>query len=466
METIASPPLPSAPPPDAATAVGPRLPPPSWWRRLLQSGTGLAIAIHHGHLDVMVARVRPSGVRLVGWKRFENVADSPAATVGADIQRFLKQLGAAHLAAHVLLPREATIVRTVQLPGVPDKDLTAALDLQLESLHPYDAQPVAFGAMRIGKTSAVLVGICREEFLNQWLAFFTEAGIKLSSLRITTDVVRAAVRVLRTPPTGFLTRVPVSGDVDAVELYGESPARPVYSALLYAPPAQAVTRAFSELRLDATDAQPPDSGELESLLAAPETRAEAEVAREHLALYATALAAASAFPAPSVNLLAPELRKGSNWALVLPTLVLAVVVGLVGLAFWLQQGWQQREYAQRLQGEIRLLEKQVALGRRLDDEGEKLQLRLEHIRSFRQRTPDDLKALMELTTVLPDSAWVMQLELNADGATLAGESKQASDLLRLLDGSPAFTGSQFSTPLQRSADGEIFRIRTNRERAE
>ncbi len=430
----------------------------------MQSGTGLAIAIENGHLDVMVARVRPSGVRLVGWKRFEDVAGRPAAGVGAEILQFLKELGAAHLAAHVLLPREATIVRTVQLPGVADKDLSAALELQMESLHPYDAQPVSFGAMRVGKSSTVLVGICREEFIDQWLAFFTEAGIKLSSLRISADVFRAAVRVLRTPPDGFLSRIPSAGD--AVELYGESPARPVYNVLLYAPPSYAVDRAFSELRLDAGAAMSPEPTDLEALLAGPETQPQAEVARENLALYATAIGAASAFPAPSVNLLAPDLRKGSNWALVLPTLVLALLLGLTGLGYWLQQGWQQKEYAQRLQTEVRLLERQVAAGRRMDDEGERLQMRLEHIKTFRQRTPDDLKALQELTTVLPDSAWVMQLELTPESVTLAGEAQQASDLLRLLDGSSAFAGSRFSTPLQRTADGEMFRIQTARERAQ
>lgn len=464
METVATPGPETSLPSDAipAATAEARVPALPWWRRLLQSGAGLAIGIEDGHLDVMVVRVRPSGVKVVGWKRFATVADRPAAVVGAEILQFLRELGAAHLAAHVLLPRDATIVRTVQLPGVPDKDLNAALELQLESLHPYADQPVCFGAMRVGKTGNVLVGICREELVDRWISFFTEAGIKLSAIRITADVFHHAVRVLRTPPEGFLSRMALAGD--CVELYGESPARPVYSALLYAPSAHAIERAFSDLRLGSESAGHAGAVEdLESLLAGPETQEQAEIARQYLPLYATALGAAGPFPRPSVNLLPQELRKGSNWAMVLPSLLLAALLSGMLFGLWLQQSWHQREYAQRLQAEITLLERQVAAGRRMDDEGERLQLRLQTLKEFRQRTQRDLDALLQLTNTIPESAWVNQLELTPDRLILAGEASQAGELLRLLDGSPAFAGSSFSMPLQRTGETELFRIQSSRE---
>lgn len=130
---------------------------------------------------------------------------------------------------------------------------------------------------------------------------------------------------------------------------------------------------------------------------------------------------------------------------------------------WLQQSWHQREYAQRLQAEIALLERQVAAGRRMDDEGERLQLRLQTLKEFRQRTQRDLDALLQLTNTIPESAWVNQLELTPDRLILAGEASQAGELLRLLDGSPAFAGSSFSMPLQRTGETELFRIQSSRE---
>jgi len=260
------------------------------------------LAIEGEHLSVMVVRVRPSHVRLLGWKRFPSVADRPASVVGSEILQFLRDLGAARLAAHVLLPREATIVRLVHLPGIAEKDLLPAVELQLEALHPYSDHPVSFGAVRVGKSDSVLVGICREEVVDRWIAFFTEAGIKLAAIRISADVFHQAVRVLRTPPPGFLSSAGTSGE--GIELYGESPVRPVYSALLYAPPAHAAERARAELRIPA---DPSHQGEhlsgLDTLLPAPESVEQGEIAKRDLPLYATALAAATAFPQPSVNLL-------------------------------------------------------------------------------------------------------------------------------------------------------------------
>ena len=59
-------------------------------------------------------------------------------------QLSFEKLGAAHIAATVLLPRRDVIVRTVHLPGVSDRDLEAAIRLQIDSLHPFSEDEVYF----------------------------------------------------------------------------------------------------------------------------------------------------------------------------------------------------------------------------------------------------------------------------------------------------------------------------------
>jgi hypothetical protein len=465
METVASP-LPENPSPSGTLAPPMDLPGsadvvarPSWWQRATQSGTGVAVELRDGNLDVMVVRVRPSGVKLLGWKHFPSYSERPAAELGVELKRFLKEMGASHAPAHVLLPREETIVRVLHLPGVPDKDLEPAVDLQLESLHPYADQPVRFGVNRIGRSPSVLVGLCREDLVDRWVDFFAETGIKLASFRISADVYRRAVRVLRIPPDqGFLTAVPARNE--GVEIYGESPARPIYSALLHAPLSQALTRARSELRLGDQAV----AVELESLLQPPEGEEAVTVARKHLALYATALGAASVFPQPAVNLLPTELRKGINWTMLLPTILLSLLLVLLSVGLLVQKNWYEREYATRLRQEITLLERQVAAGRQLDEAGERLLSRIELFKEYHGRTRRDLDALLALTKVLPDTAWVTQLEITPTQVNLTGEADDAGELLRQLDADPRFSGSSFSMPLQRSGEIEQFRVRTNREK--
>jgi Tfp pilus assembly protein PilN len=428
----------------------------------MQSGTGLAIAIEGNSLDLMLVQVRPSAVRVRAWKRFPGVLERPADSVGQELRQFLAEFGSAHLAAHVLLPREDVIVRTLHLPGVAEKDLQSAVDLQLESLHPYADQPVSFGVARIPGSPSVLVGLCRQEVTERWISFFTEAGIKLAAVRISADVYHRAVRVLRQPPSEFLS---VMRAGDAIEIYGESPARPIYSVLLYGPSSLAVNRARSELRLADTVSE---NGEMsmDALLPAPVTEDEARIAAEHLPLYATALGAATSFPQPAVNLLPPEMRKGSNWGMVLPTLLLAVLVGLLGSGLLVQRSYYERDYARRLQAEVTQLDRTVAAGRQMDEEGEQLLARMELLKRYRQRTARDLGALLELTRLLPDDSWLTQLDMTRGQVSLAGESKQANELLRVIDASAQFSGSTFSMPLQRNEDREAFRVRVNRVNGE
>jgi Tfp pilus assembly protein PilN len=461
METVASP-IPESPLPEGPSAAEtPALQAarvPAWWRRAMQSGTGLAIAVERDALEVMLVRVRPSVVRVMAWKRFPAVQERPADTVGQEIRQFLTEFHCAHLAAHVLLPREDVMVRSLHLPGVPEKDLQSAVDLQLESLHPYAEQPVAFGVTRIPASPAVLVGLCRQEVVDRWISFFTEAGIKLAAMRISADVYYRAVRVLRQPPEGFLSVIPAG---EATEVYGESPARPVYSVLLYGPSSLAVNRARSELRLS-DEASENAIAPMEALLAAPESEDQARIAADRLPLYAAALGAATSFPQPVVNLLPMELRKGSNWGMVLPTLLLAVLLGLLGTGLLVQRSYYERDFARRLQAEVALLDRQVSAGRQMDEEGEQLLSRLERLKAYRQRTTRDMRALLELTALLPDDAWLTQMDLTRGQVSLAGESSKAGELLRVIDASSQFSGSTFSMPLQRTQDREMFRLRANR----
>src|SRR5205814_7626970 len=64
------------------------------------------------------------------------------------------------LSATVLLPRREVIVRQVSLPGVAAKDIDGAIRFQLDALHPYGEDEVAWGWSRL-PFGAVLLGIAR-----------------------------------------------------------------------------------------------------------------------------------------------------------------------------------------------------------------------------------------------------------------------------------------------------------------
>ena len=112
-------------------------------RTWLAFGTGVGIEVSGGDLKVTVARVRPAGVQILGELVIPGFREQAAATWGDQYLRFLRELGAGHLAATVLLPRDAVIVRQVPMPGVSDRNLASALKFQIDSLHPWPEDEAA-----------------------------------------------------------------------------------------------------------------------------------------------------------------------------------------------------------------------------------------------------------------------------------------------------------------------------------
>src|ERR1017187_4137271 len=164
------------------------------WRKLLQFGSGVGIEIGATDLEVVAARVRPNGVRVLGRLAIADFSNRPAAEWGAEYARFLKPLGLSHVSATVLLPRRDVIVRHMALPGVSGKDVDGAIRFQLDSLHPYGEDEVSWGWSPLAY-GAVLVGITRSSTVQRYLDLFLAAGIKVVSFTFSAAAVHSAVRL-------------------------------------------------------------------------------------------------------------------------------------------------------------------------------------------------------------------------------------------------------------------------------
>ena len=79
------------------------------------------------------------------------------------------------------------------------------------------------------------------------------------------------------------------------------------------------------------------------------------------------------------------------------------------------------------------------------------------------RSKADLEILAELTRLLPPPTWLTQTEIGPQLIVISGETDQAAALLRILDASPYFEGSEFTAPPLKVDKAESFHIRTRRE---
>lgn len=418
-------------------------------------GTGVGIEVGHENLFFTLTRVRPSGVHVLDSMVIERYRERPAGEWGGGYQDFLKKNKVSHVSATVVLPPGDCISRVAAFPGVLDKDLGAAVQYQLDGLHPYPEEEAAhaFARLKGERKASVAVGIARQPVIQDYATLFDEAGIPVSAFLTPAAAIYSALRVMQpAPATQFLGIVEYES---STLLYGESETHPVYCVQFPAGSDRAVVAAQAQLRLGD---QP-----LVARLAALLPRAQREDVTWPLA-YAASLAGALPGQSLQVNLLPADRRTVSSpWRWV-PTIVLLVLLAVLGLGFSYYQEYENRRLLTKLDAEIAKVQPRVLQVSTLQKQIEEKGKRLGYLVDIAGYPQQDLDVIRELTRILPGTAFVARLDITRSDVALAGEVDQSMELLRMLDNSPLFRDSEFTSTPSRSPNGkELFQIRTRRE---
>ena len=420
-------------------------------------GVGIEIAGPAGaeSLRVAAARVGPGRARETGSLVIADASHHAAGVWGTEYAAFLRRLGLSHLAATVLLPRRDVIVRPLALPGVADKDLPAAIEFQLEGLHPYPEDEAVWSWARLPGTSTVLIAITRRDVTERYANLFAEAGIKVASFTCSAPVLHSALRLLRVQPASGESNarglLAYEAGSSSVEVYGEGPARAIFSAAFPLPAERALALAASELRLG----EGVTVRTFEQLLGAPDALP-----------YAAALASANPLVALPLNLLPAERRHNGSRLLWSPSAALALAVLLLAAALALFPRYENGKYLDSLNAEIAKLTPLASLSSKLDNDTAVARARTLLLDQMRGRTKADMDVLNEMTRILAPPSWVNSLEITRQQVTLSGEAPQAAPLLQMIDASPLFENSEFTMAPSRADKAEAFRIRTTREGAQ
>jgi hypothetical protein len=127
--------------------------------------------------------------------------------------------------------------------------------------------------------------------------------------------------------------------------------------------------------------------------------------------------------------------------------------------------YERKHYAGSIEAQIAQTSALAMRSNQLDKDIQTVRNRTEFLDKFRRHAKSDMDVLAELTKLLPPPTWLNVTEISEKQVVIGGETDQAEPLLKLLDASPLFESSEFQGPPQRTLNGWIFRIRTNREGA-
>jgi general secretion pathway protein L len=165
----------------------------------------------------------------------------------------------------------------------------------------------------------------------------------------------------------------------------------------------------------------------------------------------------------ALNLLPEEQRVSGSLLIWVPTAVLGVFILLLAGALAALPAIEQRRYAESLAEEITRVEPGANRAAVLDRQIDAARKRTQQLDELRRRPKADMDALEEMTRAIPPNTWLSMMELTAKQIMVAGETDQAAPLLKIIDTSPLFEGSEFVGSPVRIQTVERFQIRTNRE---
>jgi general secretion pathway protein L len=150
---------------------------------------------------------------------------------------------------------------------------------------------------------------------------------------------------------------------------------------------------------------------------------------------------------PAMNLLPPEQRPRKsrgiqrlNWALV-------VLAGLLMGAAGALPVWQQKQLVDELSPQVNAAQKQAEEMLDLRTELEEMSKSSRFLLEKRLYTPLVIDLVDDLTRILPDGAWVEQLEVKSGQVRIRGQAEEASALIGQVEASRFFQGATFISPV-------------------
>jgi Tfp pilus assembly protein PilN len=160
-----------------------------------------------------------------------------------------------------------------------------------------------------------------------------------------------------------------------------------------------------------------------------------------------------------VNLLPPA-ERAAIWLgrFSFTNLLLLVLVGLVCL-WGVSALIHTRVQLYRIDREIARLTPEAKKVETLLHESRVLANQMESLRSIGQ-SPDKLVVLRDLTQLIPENTWLINLRLSKQGVNLSGMSASASEMIPLLDKSGLLKKTEFASPIVTDANKlEHFKIK-------
>ncbi|MCX8119135.1 MAG: pilus assembly protein PilM [Desulfobacterota bacterium] len=426
----------------------------------------------------------------------EDREEREAQVIGA-IPPFLARHSLRRDRIHVSLPREKAIARFIRLPAATRENLRKVLEYELPKYTPFKADEVYFDYHLLREEKewlTLFAAFVRRSEIESSLSLLKKVGIRPISIQISTVSAlnhffynrpssdgEASVLLELFPP--FLEMNLLRGSeweesfhfhyhpdhwpAEVIRIWERSGLRPASG--------QSVRWfLFGEEGEEKNLTLLKESAGQENVFRPPIDRLKWKGDRRDLGLlYPSIGAPLSGLVKPRIelNLLPEELRERRRKIGRPLLLILLCLFGLFGVRQGMTLYSQQREELASISEEVRRRKPEVEALEKIQKEKEALAKEISELEKFQSEEVSKIDILKELTSLLPETAWLWNLKYNGRELELSGYADSASDLIQIFDKSPLFEKVEFLAPVTKerfmrpdgSQEKERFRLRVRLE---
>jgi Tfp pilus assembly protein PilN len=441
--------------------------------------------VRHPRIGLIVARECVTGAAILPRGGLVHWTLEVDDTLSTRLAAALEPLGAPGGRGRVALDRSLVVVKPIEVPRAADRDLGRMIRLDLDRRLPFPTDDLRFNWVEQpggpGDALKVLVAACEGHVVSGALRVLEQLGRRPRSVTVAAHDLLALLPRRLTPQRAlWVHRYETRTDLLCVAAGGLILSRRLASQQPEAL-ADDLTRTLPLVGWESCDAVWVSGTEADRFIASPalahlgipitpppyQRRAAALIAQipvEHQGGVLPALAVAWGVPPPRLDLLPRELRPRTVTRSQRVTAGLAALAGLMGIGLAVTHGAMQARYLRQVSDEIHRLQPEVQAVEHLAKEVSERKRFLALVRTAEQNGLRPLAVLQELTNLVPADAWLQAVSMDKQGVELTGQAGAASQLIPVLEGSPALQRVEFTSPVTKAQGKEQFRLRAGWER--
>jgi len=452
---------------------------------LFQNSLGIDIQDHSVSLAYLKGSFK--GVRLAAHAVYvfeeETSLTEKSDLIGGMVEDFLKKNNISPASVFLGIPREAVILRYVELPLAVKENLKESLGYELEKYVPFSADEIYFDYQVIaedkeqGKLRVLLIAAKRET-VDPYFSSIGQLGIGISGIEIGSTAMANYFWSQRDSIATDTCGVVYLRD-GHLELnffrgglldYSKSVNREKWGADL----PDVISQELQKLKERSGNREDRLRTVFCGLDTEPELlnrfRTDENIEIHSVDLSTAGIPTSAMIPAYSfglkgiqklptdINLVPETFRKRPNKVGYYTMIVLAGLLILTSLAWWGGSIVSQQLHLRQLNTDIALLSVEVAGIEKAKAKCNDVDEEIDSLNGLYGEGVSLLEVLKELSVRIPKTAWVKNFSFSDKDAKIAGRAESSSELIPSLESSPLFNDVVFLSPITSAKGKEAFRI--------